>query len=46
MGKKARLGQASAPLQLPFKELLLALIAGSVCFGLIWAGNVLAASGS
>ncbi|MBB5364741.1 hypothetical protein [Deinococcus humi] len=45
MGKRARVGQATAPLALPFKDMLLALIAGSVCFGLIWAGNVLAASG-
>ncbi len=45
MSKKARVGQATAPLVLPFKDLLLALIAGSVCFGLIWAGNVLTASG-
>lgn len=43
-GDRARVGQGTPAVALPFKDVLLALIAGSVCFGLIWVGNVLGAS--
>ncbi|OLV19488.1 hypothetical protein [Deinococcus marmoris] len=41
VGDRARVGQSAAAFVWPLKDMLLALIAGSVCFLLIWAGNLL-----
>lgn len=38
---RARVGQSTAQFTWPLKDTLLALIAGSICFLLLWIGNVL-----
>ncbi|MDV6373093.1 hypothetical protein [Deinococcus arenicola] len=40
VGDRARVGQATAQFNWPLKDALLALIAGSVCFLLMWVGNL------